>query len=82
MKWHETYQALSQMLRLRTTPIALKLLTEERMPEGAERPEGPRNLCQITALVRYYGQAPYFTAELMCCILGSVAMGFASIWAG
>jgi uncharacterized protein (DUF169 family) len=75
MKWKETYQALSQMLRLRTTPIALKLLTEEKMPEGAEKPEGPRNICQITALVRYYGKVLYFTAEDMCCIVGSVALG-------
>jgi len=75
MKWNETYQALSQWLRVRTTPIALKLLAEEKMPEGAERPEGPRNICQIMALARYYGKAIYFTAEDMCCIIGSVALG-------
>lgn len=76
MNWNETYERLNQMLRLRTRPIALKLLAEEKMPEGAERAEGPRNLCQITALARYYGKAVYFTQEDMCCIIGSVALGF------
>jgi|GEM_PF-4283476 len=46
---------LSAMLRPKTYPFAIKLYQDlNHRPEGTLRPRHPMNVCQITAIVRYY----------------------------
>ncbi|MEN3203197.1 MAG: DUF169 domain-containing protein [Atribacterota bacterium] len=67
---------LSAMLRPKTYPFGVKFFeTLDQRPEGTIRPRHPMNTCQITAIVRYYGRAMYFTAEDMACIVGGVTLG-------
>jgi uncharacterized protein (DUF169 family) len=67
---------LSAMLRPKTYPFAIKLYQDlNHRPEGTLRPRHPMNVCQITAIVRYYGRPMYFTADDMACVVGGVSLG-------
>lgn len=76
MKKVEMCCELSAMLRPKTYPFGVKFFEDlNERPPNTMRPRHPMNVCQITALARYYGRALYFTAEDMACIVGGVALG-------
>lgn len=63
-------------LRPKTLPFGVKLYESEgERPPKTARPRHPMNVCQVTALVRYYGRSMYFTVEDMACAVGAVAVG-------
>lgn len=67
---------LSAMLKPKTYPFGVKFFEDpDERPPNTIRPRHSMNVCQITALARYYGRAMYFTAEDMACIVGGVALG-------
>ncbi len=74
--YQELYNEVMTALRPRTFPFGVKFyntLTER--PPKTNRPAHPMNVCQVTALTRYYGRSMYFTLEDMACVIGAVAVG-------
>lgn len=70
------YQEVMTNIRPKTFPFGVKFYDNpDERPAKTQRPSNPMNVCQITALTRYYGRSMYFTADDMACIIGAVAMG-------
>jgi len=74
--FQELYDELMTSLCPKTLPFGVKFYdTLEERPPKTIRPHHPMNVCQVTALTRYYGRSMYFTLENMACIVGAVAVG-------
>jgi uncharacterized protein (DUF169 family) len=79
-KMHAAAEDLERYLRLKTYPLAIRLLREEsEIPEGAKRPkrdEGTQyNLCQAFALSRRNGYTMAMLTEDMYCFEPVVGYG-------
>lgn len=75
-KHQKLFSELIFMLRVKTFPFGVRFYdnTEERPPKALHL-RHPMNVCQVTALARYYGRSSYFTAKDMACVVGAVALG-------
>lgn len=72
----ELYAEMMHVLRLKTFPFGVKIYdTLDEKPLRVAHPRHPMNVCQITALARYYGRSAYFTAKDMACVIGAVSLG-------
>jgi uncharacterized protein (DUF169 family) len=75
-QYRELYQEVMTSIRPKTFPFGVKFFDNlEERPLKVMRPATPMNVCQVTALTRYYGRSMYFTLEDMACIIGAVTVG-------
>lgn len=72
----DLYGHVMSSLRPKTFPFGVKLYRSlDERPPGLLSPRHPMNVCQVTALVRYYGRCMYATWQDMACVVGAVALG-------
>jgi len=71
-------ERLIRLLRLRTTPVALKLLKKkEDIPAGIQRPKIRLTICQMVALSRIHEQVLAGGMEEIICSYAQSVLGFA-----
>ena len=77
----EKSQFVYDNLRLKTFPVGVKFLKEQKdLPEKARRPalflQKKITICQAITMARNYGWQMGITAEDVICVLASLAFGF------
>ena len=77
----EKSQFVYDNLRLKTFPVGVKFLKEQKdLPEKARRPalflQKKITICQAMTMARNYGWQMGITAEDVICVLASLAFGF------
>jgi uncharacterized protein (DUF169 family) len=81
LNYPETAQFISQALRLKTFPLAVKFLKDKAgLPEKARRPSvalGKRiTICQGVTMARNYGWTLGLSVEDLICVPAMIAFGF------
>jgi uncharacterized protein (DUF169 family) len=77
--YNQTAEFISNDLRLRTQPVAVRFLKEASFPEKTRRPKehlGKRvTICQGVTMARTYGWTVGLTKEDLICVPGMIAFG-------
>jgi len=81
MDWKESAEFLSNDLRLKTLPVAVKFLKEKSgLPEKTRRPSvalGKRiTICQAVTMARLYGWTVGLAKEDLICVPAMIMFGF------
>jgi uncharacterized protein (DUF169 family) len=75
--WGFISERLIRLLRLRTSPVAVKLYgREEEIPQGIEKPTRPITLCQFVNLSRIHGKILLGKMENIVCAYAQSFLGF------
>lgn len=80
MDWNAVYEKLHTYLHLNNFPIGYTLLeSREDVPPSVKWVAHKVNICQQTALARFYGWAQASRAEDQVCVIGAACMGMIAI---
>jgi uncharacterized protein (DUF169 family) len=76
MDWKAAYEDFHKYLHLNNFPIGFTLLEKkEDVPDSVKWVGHKMNICQQTALARFYGWAQASCAEDQICVLGAACLG-------
>ena len=77
-EWSEVCRELFELLRLRSSPVAVKLVkSEEEIPEGVEKPKKRLTVCQMVNLARIHKRTLAATVDEIICAYAQSVLGFA-----
>jgi len=78
----DSFNLLNRYLRLKTSPVAVKLVRKEEQLDQSIKSRKPRSklaVCQLVNLARYYGWTMIAKKEDMACAPGAAALGLISM---